>query len=71
MIILGSRGAWASINGEGQCVSGFRVKAADAIAAGDTFNDVSVTVLLEETPPSEAVRFAYAAATIVATRKGV
>jgi len=38
LITLGSRGVWASVNGEGQRVPGFRVQAVDTIAAGDTFN---------------------------------
>lgn len=70
IITLGSRGVWLSENGKGQRVPGFRVKAVDTIAAGDTFNGALVTALLEEKPMADAVRFAHAAAAIAVTRKG-
>ena len=70
LIPLGSRGVWASVNGEGQRVPGFRVQAVDTIAAGDTFNGALITALLEEKPLPEAIRFAHAAAAIAVTRKG-
>ncbi|EKK5245532.1 ribokinase [Cronobacter sakazakii] len=70
IITLGSRGVWLSVNGEGQRVSGFRVKAVDTIAAGDTFNGALMTALLEGTPMLEAIRFAHAAAAIAVTRPG-
>ena len=70
LITLGSRGVWASVNGEGQRVPGFRVQAVDTIAAGDTFNGALITALLEEKPLPEAIRFAHAAAAIAVTRKG-
>lgn len=38
LITLGSRGVWASVDGEGRRVPGFSVEAVDTIAAGDTFN---------------------------------
>ncbi|HBI10776.1 MAG TPA: ribokinase [Franconibacter pulveris] len=70
IITLGSRGVWASVNGEGQRVPGFKVKAIDTIAAGDTFNGALLTALLEEKPLAEAIRFAHAAAAIAVTRPG-
>ena len=70
IITLGSRGVWASVNGEGRRVPGFRVKAIDTIAAGDTFNGALVTALLEGTSLDDAIRFAHAAAAIAVTRKG-
>ena len=70
IITLGSRGVWASENGKGQRVPGFKVQAIDTIAAGDTFNGALMTALLEGTPLSEALRFAHAAAAIAVTRKG-
>ncbi|HAX3099152.1 TPA: ribokinase [Escherichia coli] len=70
LITLGSRGVWASVNGEGQRVPGFRVQAVDTIAAGDTFNGALITALLEEKTLPEAIRFAHAAAAIAVTRKG-
>lgn len=70
LITLGSRGVWASVNGEGHRVPGFKVDAVDTIAAGDTFNGALITALLEEIPLPEAIRFAHAAAAIAVTRKG-
>ncbi|EKY3232411.1 ribokinase [Cronobacter malonaticus] len=70
IITLGSRGVWLSVNGEGQRVPGFRVKAVDTIAAGDTFNGALLTALLEGTPMLNAIRFAHAAAAIAVTRPG-
>jgi ribokinase len=57
IITLGSRGVWASVNGEGRRVPGFRVKAIDTIAAGDTFNGALVTALLEGTSLARATSF--------------
>jgi ribokinase len=70
IITLGSRGVWASVNGEGRRVPGFKVKAIDTIAAGDTFNGALVTALLEGSTLDNAIRFAHAAAAIAVTRKG-
>lgn len=70
IITLGSRGVWASVNGEGRRVPGFKVKAIDTIAAGDTFNGALVTALLEGKSMNDAIRFAHAAAAIAVTRKG-
>lgn len=70
IITLGSRGVWASVNGEGRRVPGFKVKAIDTIAAGDTFNGALVTALLEGKGMDDAIRFAHAAAAIAVTRKG-
>ncbi|MGV3344651.1 ribokinase [Enterobacteriaceae bacterium LUAb1] len=70
LITLGSRGVWFSEQGKGQCIPGFRVKAVDTIAAGDTFNGAFVTALLEQQTLPEAIRFAHAAAAIAVTRAG-
>ncbi|TPG55551.1 ribokinase [Ewingella americana] len=70
IITLGSKGVWLSQKGEGKQVVGFRVKAVDTIAAGDTFNGALVTALLEGKPMDSAVRFAHAAAAIAVTRPG-
>lgn len=70
IITLGSKGVWLSQQGEGKQVSGFRVKAVDTIAAGDTFNGALVTALLEGEAMDKAVRFAHAAAAIAVTRPG-
>ncbi|QYM92966.1 ribokinase [Dickeya zeae] len=70
LITLGSRGVWLSEQGQGQRIPGFRVKAVDTIAAGDTFNGALVTALLESRPMETAVKFAHAAAAIAVTRHG-
>lgn len=70
LITLGSRGVWLSEQGNGQRIPGFRVKAVDTIAAGDTFNGALITALLEEKTMADAVRFAHAAAAIAVTRPG-
>ena len=70
IITLGSRGVWLSENRNGKCVPGFKVKAVDTIAAGDTFNGALVTALLEGKAMDDAVRFAHAAAAIAVTRPG-
>ncbi|MFB1117112.1 ribokinase [Dickeya dadantii] len=70
LITLGSRGVWLSEQGKGQRIPGFRVKAVDTIAAGDTFNGALVTALLESRPMEAAVKFAHAAAAIAVTRHG-
>ncbi|MFC0229032.1 ribokinase [Serratia aquatilis] len=70
LITLGSRGVWLSENGNGRLVPGFKVRAVDTIAAGDTFNGALVTGLLEGKAMNDAVRFAHAAAAIAVTRPG-
>lgn len=70
LITLGSRGVWLSESGNGQRIAGFKVKAVDTIAAGDTFNGALITALLEDKPMDQAVRFAHAAAAIAVTRAG-
>lgn len=70
IITLGSKGVWLSESGVGQLVPGFRVKAVDTIAAGDTFNGALMTARLEGKSMAEAVRFAHAAAAIAVTRPG-
>lgn len=70
LITLGSRGVWLSEQGNGQHIPGFRVKAIDTIAAGDTFNGALSTALLEKKTITESVHFARAAAAIAVTRRG-
>lgn len=70
IITLGSRGAWVSLEGKGEMIAGFKVKAVDTIAAGDTFNGALVTALLEGETLDKAVRFAHAAAAIAVTKAG-
>lgn len=70
LITLGSKGVYVSENGQGQIIPGFRVKAVDTTAAGDTFNAGVVTGLLEGKILAESIRFAHAAAAISVTRMG-
>lgn len=71
MITLGARGVWFSEQGTtGKIIAGFKVKAVDTIAAGDTFNGAYVTALLEGKSDSDAIIFAHAAAAIAVTRPG-
>ena len=70
MITMGSRGVWVSTKGKGERIPGFKVKAVDTIAAGDTFNGALVTALIEGQSLHQAIRFAHAAAAIAVTRKG-
>lgn len=70
IITMGKLGAWVSENGVGHLISGFDVDAVDTIAAGDTFNGVLMTALLEDLPLKETIRKAHAAAAIAVTRKG-
>ena len=70
LITLGSKGVYVSEKGKGQIIPGFRVKAVDTTAAGDTFNAGVVTGLLEGRALSDAIRFAHAAAALSVTRMG-
>ncbi len=70
LITLGAKGVWLSVGGKGELIAGFRVKATDTTAAGDTFNGALVTGLLEQLPLKSAIKFAHAAAAISVTRFG-
>ena len=70
IITLGSKGALlADADGE-QLIPGFKVKAVDTTAAGDTFNGALAVALAEGMAAAAAVRFANAAAAISVTRLG-
>ncbi|WP_233114916.1 ribokinase [Aggregatibacter actinomycetemcomitans] len=70
LITLGAKGVYVSENGQGKIIGGFRVKAKDTTAAGDTFNGALVVALLEGKTLTDAIRFAHAAAAIGVTREG-
>jgi ribokinase len=70
IITLGSRGAFIADASGGTLVPGFKVKAIDTTAAGDTFNGSLAVALAEGKSMMEAVRFANAAAAISVTRLG-
>ncbi|GIU20956.1 MULTISPECIES: ribokinase [unclassified Shewanella] len=70
MITLGAKGVYLSEQGTGSIIAGFKVKATDTTAAGDTFNGAFVTGLLEGKAIEDAVVFAHGAAAISVTRFG-
>jgi len=70
ILTLGSRGAFMAGAGGKQLVPGFKVKARDTTAAGDTFNGALAVALAEGKAFPDAVRFANAAAAISVTRLG-
>ncbi|MEI7900630.1 MAG: ribokinase [bacterium] len=70
IITLGSRGAFVVGDGVRKLVPGFKVKAVDTTAAGDTFNGALAVALVEGTTLENAVRFANAAAALSVTRLG-
>ena len=70
IITMGKMGAWVSENYQGSLLSGYKVQAIDTIAAGDTFNGVLMTALIEGLSLHAAVKKGHAAAAIAVTRKG-
>lgn len=70
ILTLGSRGAFIADASGQQLVRGFKVKAVDTTAAGDTFNGALAVALAEGESLPNAVRFANAAAAISVTRLG-
>ena len=68
IITLGSKGAWVSDSGKGELIDGFKVKAIDTIGAGDTFNGMLVTALLEGKSLSQAIKYAHAAGALSVTK---
>lgn len=70
IITMGKLGAWVSESGQGQLISGFTVQAVDTIAAGDTFNGVLITGLLEGLSLEYATIVAHAAAALAVTKQG-
>lgn len=70
IITLGGKGAWVSSAGKGKLVTGFRVKAIDTIGAGDTFNGMLVTALLEGKSLDLSVKYAHAAGALSVTKAG-
>ena len=70
IITLGSRGAFLADASGQQLIPGFKVKAVDSTAAGDTFNGALAVALAQGMTSAAAVRFANAAAAISVTRLG-
>jgi ribokinase len=70
IITLGSRGSYVATAKSKQLVPGFKVRAMDTTAAGDTFNGALAVALAEGKSLNDAVRFANAAGAISVTRMG-
>ena len=70
MITLGSQGVYCSNAQQQQLIPGFRVKAVDTTAAGDTFNGALLAAELAGADFHGAVRFAHGAAALSVTRFG-
>ncbi|HHQ4534797.1 TPA: ribokinase [Aeromonas veronii] len=70
MITLGAQGVYCSNAQQQQLIPGFRVKAVDTTAAGDTFNGALLAAELAGADFHSAVRFAHGAAALSVTRFG-
>jgi ribokinase len=70
MITLGSQGVYCSKGQQQALMPGFRVKAVDTTAAGDTFNGAFLAAELAGADFDAAVRFAHGAAALSVTRFG-
>lgn len=70
IITLGKKGAFLSEGHQYELIAGFNVNAIDTVAAGDTFNGVLTTSLLNGDSMKDAIINAHAAAAISVTRKG-
>ena len=70
IITLGAKGAWVATKEGQRHVPGFRVKAIDATAAGDTFTGALSVALAEGRTSLQAVRFGHAAAALSVMKKG-
>ena len=67
---IGSRGALIATKDNVQIVKGYKVKAVDTVAAGDSFNGALAVALTEGKTLEEAVRFANAMGALTVTEKG-
>lgn len=67
---LGSRGALIATKEGAEIVSGYKVKAVDTVAAGDSFNGALAVALAEGKTLKEAVQFANAMGALTVTEKG-
>ncbi len=70
LLTMGSRGAYIATAKFKELVSGFKVKAVDATAAGDVFNGALAVAIAQNKPIREAVSFANAAAALSVTKLG-
>ena len=67
---LGSRGALIATKENIEIVSGYKVKAVDTVAAGDSFNGAFAVAIAEGKTLKEAVQFANAMGALTVTEKG-
>lgn len=70
VVTLGARGAYVSSDPFTGLVPAFQVSPVDTTAAGDVFNGTLAVAFAEGQPPSQAVRFASAAAALSVTVLG-
>jgi ribokinase len=71
IITLGKDGALLAKGSQPmQRIAGFRVKAVDAVAAGDCFNGALACALAEGQSLPQAIRFSHAAAAVSVTKPG-
>ena len=67
---LGGRGALAATEDSIEFIKGYKVKAIDTVAAGDSFNGALAVALTEGKPLNEAVKFANAMGALTVTKRG-
>ena len=67
---LGSRGALVATKEEVRVIPGYKVKAVDTTAAGDSFNGALAVALTEGKSLDDAVRFANAMGALTVQRRG-
>jgi ribokinase len=70
IITLGSKGALLVTNTEIELVPGYKVKAVDATAAGDTFNGILAVGISEGKEIKDAIKLANAGAALSVTKLG-
>lgn len=67
---LGGRGALVATEDSIEFIKGYKVKAVDTVAAGDSFNGALAVALTEGKPLNEAVKFANAMGALTVTKRG-
>lgn len=70
IIKMGSKGAFAKIDGEEKFFKAFPVTAVDTVAAGDAFNGALAVALSEEKSIQDAIRWGMAGGALSVTKEG-